>query len=111
MDKIEIKNAKIRSTMLGVEDHGIMTCMLHVEGDGWGQGFGGYSFDSWDEKLKKRVGSSYGIEFIKNILETLEVGKWEQLPGTYVRIENDFGKIYAIGHITKDKWFRPSELK
>ena len=28
---MEIKNAKIESTMLGTEDHGIMTCYLYLD--------------------------------------------------------------------------------
>ena len=41
----EIKNARITRTTLGVEDHGILTAFLHLEGDGWGIGFGGYALD------------------------------------------------------------------
>lgn len=29
-----IKNAKIRSTMLGREDHGVMTFMIYIDADG-----------------------------------------------------------------------------
>ena len=38
----EIRNAVIQSTMLGYEDHGILTCFLHLDYSGAGQGFGGY---------------------------------------------------------------------
>lgn len=40
-----MKNAKITHTMLGTEDHGIFTFMLHVDYDGSGQGIGGYALD------------------------------------------------------------------
>ena len=39
-------NARITSTMLGIEDHGILTCMLHLQQEGCGQAFGGYRLDA-----------------------------------------------------------------
>ena len=36
MNKTEIKNAKITSTQLGREDHGLMTFMIFVEISGGG---------------------------------------------------------------------------
>ena len=33
---MEVKNAKIVSTTLGKEDHGIMTFYITIEGHGWG---------------------------------------------------------------------------
>lgn len=115
------KNALIEDTMLGFEDHGIMTCFLHFDyGDAGHQGFGGYGLDEpkkdSEGKHIGRFGSAYGMEFIKQILETVGVEKWEQLKGKYVRVrfsEKPSGwsdKIEAIGHITKDKWFSPKEL-
>src|SRR6516164_741748 len=108
-----IENCRIKSTMLGNEDHGIFTCYLYLEGDGWGCGFGGYAMDVWTESKKRRVGSAYGMEFIKAILRTLELERWEQLPGTLLRAESEGvgGKIIRIGHYMKDKWFNPAELK
>ena len=41
----EIKNVKIDDTMLGYENHGILTCILYMKWDGGGQGFGGYELD------------------------------------------------------------------
>ena len=107
----EIKNAKIKSTMLGNEDHGILTCFLHLDYSGSGQGFGGYCFDSpvgLGGDFKGRIGTAYGMEFIRKIIETLEVEKWEDLPGTFCRSDCEHSKIHRIGHITKDKWFDPA---
>ena len=108
----KIENCRIKSTMLGVEDHGIFTCMLHLEGDGWGCGFGGYGLDMWSDADKRRIGTAYGMEFIKKILDTLELERWEQLPGTLIRAENEGigGKVVRIGHYMRDKWFDPREL-
>lgn len=106
----EIRNAKIESTMLGYEDHGILTCFVHLDYGGSGQGFGGYGLDQYDKATDKRKGSAYGIAFIKGILDTLEVEKWEDLKGTHCRAEATFGKVLAIGHILKDKWFYPEKV-
>lgn len=107
------KNARIESTMLGVESHGILTAFVHVAGDGWGCGFGGYSLDgphNVDGKFAGRIGSAFGMEWIRRVLDVLEAQTWETLPGTIVRVRLDepFGKIVAIGHAYKERWFTPA---
>ena len=103
----EIKNAKISGTMLGLEDHGIMTCMLYLDYGGSSQGFGGYGFDEYYKKIDKRLGTAWGMEFIKRVLEICDSEKWEDLKGKYVRADSEFGCVHRIGHITKDIWFDP----
>lgn len=103
-----IYNAKITSTMLGVEDHGIMTFFIHLEWEGHGIGYGGYALD---EPVKPyRKGSGHGYQAIRHLLETLEVDKWEGLKNLFCRIDFDngpgcSGKVIRIGHIIKEKWF------
>lgn len=94
----EIRKAKIESTMLGFEDHGIMTAFLHTMSGSCGQGFGGYSLNG-----------KWGMEFIKAILKTLEVDSWEQLEGKHCRVDVEYNQINGIGHIIKDKWFYPKK--
>jgi hypothetical protein len=108
-DKPEIRNAVIKSTMLGLEDHGIMSCMLHLDYGGTCQGFGGYALDEWNEPLKARIGTGYGLEFIKRILATVGVESWEKLSGSHVRVESNWGKVFRIGHFLEDRWFNPDE--
>jgi hypothetical protein len=91
----EIRNAKITSTMLGFEDHGILTCMLHLDYGSLHQGFGGYSL------------KYYGIEFIEKVLRAVGVETWEELRGKHVRVESDNLKVYRIGHIIEDRWYEP----
>lgn len=88
-----------------------MTAWLIVEGEGCNCGFGGYGLDSYDETKKRRVGSSYGMEFIAKILSTVGVEKWEDLKGKYIRVEHEGlgGVIIRIGNITKNIWFNPKE--
>lgn len=105
----EIKNARIGSTMLGVEDHGILTAFLYLDYDSSSQGFGGYSLDGFNKELDKRVGSAYGMEFIKRVLNVLEVDNWENLKGKYCRADSEHYKVHGIGHITKDQWFYPEK--
>ena len=97
------RNATIRSTMLGVEDHGIMTFMLDLDYGSSGQGAGGYALDG---KPRTPSGERRGVEgsivLIRKILEIVGVEKWEDLPGKHIRVWQDNSNVYAIGHITKD---------
>ena len=92
--KLEWRNGRIGSTMLGIEDHGMLTYFLHIEGEGWGQGFGGRCCDG-----------AFLAESVRKILETLEVDTWEELKGKFVRVLGDDNKLHRIAHITKNKWY------
>ena len=52
---MKIKNAKIRSTMLGRENHGIMTFMIYISADGFDCGIGGYWLDEFNSATQTRV--------------------------------------------------------
>jgi len=106
----EIKNARIRSTRLGVEDHGIFSAYLDLDYGGGGQSFGGYALDGCPVERRagsKRVPTRFAGLFIARVLEVLEVGTWEKLPGTFCRVDSDWGNVYRIGHPLKDLWFDP----
>lgn len=91
-------NALITSIHLGYEDHGILTCWLHLSQEGAGQRFGGCS-------LKENASF-----WIKRILNTVGVDKWEDLKHKYIRVKGEpHGDIFGIGHITDNKWFFPKE--
>lgn len=102
--KIEIKNAIIKSTMLGREDHGLMTFMLYLDYGGGGQGAGGYRLDSYDKEKKCSIGTAMGLEFIMKILEAVGVEKWEDLKGKHIRVKTSHNKVHEIGHFLKDNW-------
>lgn len=96
-----MENGKITSAFLGKEDHGIFTIMLTIQGDGWGQGFGGYN-----------LGNSHGYKsckIIKDLLDIFEVNSWNKLEGQFCRVIRDgnpfTSPIVKIGNIVKDKWF------
>ena len=104
---MEIKNAKIKDTMLGIEDHGIMTFMLHLDYEGSGQGAGGYSLDTpikKDGQHWQRVGTAGGMNLVMEIMKVVGVSKWEDLKGKYIRAQADQRKVHAIGHFLKDEW-------
>lgn len=115
MSERTIQNAVIESTMLGQEDHGILTCFLMLNYGGSGQGFGGWALDEprrdSADKFLGRFGTAWGMQFIAGVLKVLEVSSWEKLPGTHCRADADHGKVYRIGHILKDRWFDPNELE
>ena len=101
-----IKNARITSTMLGREDHGIMTFMIYISAEGITCGVGGYCFDEFDPAKHTRVFRAKSMEAISKVLEVVGVDKWEELPGKYIRFEdNGWGSIVTkIGNIIDDKW-------
>lgn len=105
---MEIINAQITSTMLGIEDHGIMTFSLGVKWQGCGQSFGGYTLDGKGGE----IGHAKSIIAIRRVIETVGVEKWEDIKGKYVRLKkvDNFGPIIAIGNIIDDKWFSLEEF-
>jgi hypothetical protein len=110
---MEISNAKIESTMLGFEDHGIFTCLLYLDYGGSSQGFGQHCLASEHPKDKATYPFNYGANYIMGILKAVGVEKWEDLEGKYVRVKREDGwngKIVAIGHIVEDNWFNPDDL-
>jgi hypothetical protein len=93
-EELETRNAKITDTFLGIEDHGILTFNLYLEGNGWGQSFGGYS-----------CSGKFLSEAVEEILKVVGVDSWEKLPGMNVRIQGTHSRVARIGHILKDEWY------
>lgn len=92
---MEIQNAKIESTMLDRESHGIPTCYVQLTFSGIGQAFGGYDL------------RFHGIGMILGIMDAVGVSQWQDLSGQYCRVKRDGQKLLAIGHIVEDKWYTP----
>ena len=103
-----IENAKITSTMFGVEDHGILTFMVHLQGGSWGQGLGGYAIDGGYNKEtgRREKGHGAGLIAMRSIIETVGAKSWESLPGTLCRVKRaEYNDKPIIGHIIEDRWF------
>lgn len=105
---METRNAIITGTMLGIEDHGIMSFMIYLDyGDGSFQGAGGYCLDTpvkQGNTFLRRVGSASGMSLIMEILEVVGVSKWEDLKGKHIRVKCDRTEVREIGNIIKNKW-------
>lgn len=98
-----IENLKIDYATLGFEDHEIFIFSIGLQGDGYHIGYG-YALDTYNGK--ERVGTQLGCQMIMDLLKTLEINRWEDLKGTYVRAEfENRNKISRIGHLIKNKWF------
>lgn len=95
-----IENAKIHSTHLGFEGHGILTLGITVDFGGASQMIGGYSYNSGG--LLER--------HMREILTVLGVEKWEDVRG-FCRVESSNGRLVALGHIVENKWWRPGGAK
>lgn len=101
------RNARIKDTFLGIEDHGIFTAVVYLEGDGWGQGFGTYCFGSKETSTPEQ---NHNLSlFITEVLRIAGVESWEELPGKMVRMEGTNSQIHRIGHIFREDWFCPKE--
>ena len=101
-----IKNARIMSTMLGREDHGIMTFMIYIDAGDFSCGVGGFCLDEFNTASQTRVFRAKSMKAISEILNVVGVDKWEELPGKYIRFEdNGWGStVTKIGNIIDDKW-------
>jgi len=107
---MEIINATIKNAEIQLDyDGAFLTAWIDLDYDGAGQGFGGFCFDQFDKTQNKRVGTAWGCEYIRQILEVIGVMKWSDLKGKNVRVKQDSNKVYAIGHIIKNRWFDPKE--
>jgi hypothetical protein len=87
--------AKIESTFLGIEDHGILTCSIGLNYGHSAQGFGQYS---WDQRMPdgSYKGSPLIAIFIRKVLEVAGVDQWEKLVGkTIFALHND-GDPYGL---------------
>lgn len=108
---MEIVNARITDTFLGIEDHGIFTFSISVEiAGGGGCTIGNYRLNYIkDGKMHYEAKNS---EAICRILKVVGVDSWEQLKGQYIRVEvNGWGKgIHTIGNLMKDEWFNLKEF-
>lgn len=102
-----IKNARITSTMLGREDHGIMTFMIYIDAGDFSCGVGGFCLDEFNTTTQARVFRAESMEAISKILDVVGVDKWEDLPGKHIRFEDaGWGStVTKIGNIITDKWF------
>lgn len=105
----EIKNAKITSVSLNMENHGCLTLDIFLEGNGWGVYFGGYCLGKGYVGAKEDFfkGSDRGMEAIMRIMDVVGVSDLQKMKGEYVRVATSGwgGSVKIIGNIVEEKWF------
>ncbi len=85
-------NAKIKYSFLGLDENKNIFIQL-----GFDYEFGSISSGYVD------VVDAY---FIKEILDTLELQRWEDLPRKFARIKVVDKKVVAIGNLIEEKWVK-----
>lgn len=102
-------NAVIDRTMLGFEDHGLLTIFLYFDYGGSGQAYGGYVLDGKPtEPHGPRTPTDLSGIAIPGLLRAVGVRSWEELKGQHVRVRREkdgFGRVTHVGHFLKDQWF------
>lgn len=86
-----IYNAKIKYSFLGVDEEG--TPLMQI----------GFDCKNGSVFHTNKV-AVLDTSFIKDILDTLEIRSWEELPRKFARIKVEEGKVIAVGHLIEDKW-------
>lgn len=83
---MEKKLAKITKAHLEIQERGILNFWIFVdyEEDGFSQGVGGIALDTWDEVKRKRVGSAFGAEVIRQLLLCISVNDFSEMKGKYI---------------------------
>lgn len=85
MSDLEAVNAKITSTFLGIEDHGIFTFMLYLDYGHSSQAAGTLCLGG-TSGCHARTG-----DILRAILEVVGVDSWEKLPGKSIVALKDEG--------------------
>lgn len=109
----KILNAKITSAYLGKSENGQFAAILQLEGCGWSGNCTLSYLDTWDMiDAEYKSYTPAGYKSIIKLMQSIGANSWEEMVGTYVRVEFDpeTNKITKIGHILFNKWFDWSEF-
>lgn len=103
----ELENAKIEDVALTMENNGVLTLNLTLNGCGWCTLYGGYALAKGYVGAKEFEGSEEGMEAIMRIMDVVEEEDLMNLKGKYVRVATKGmgSSIKIIGNIIKNKWF------
>lgn len=81
---MEEQLGKVGSVFFGLEDHGILSFMIHLDFGGTGQGFGGYALDGYSKEKKRRIGTAAGTDLVLRLLTLFGVRTLEEIKGRSV---------------------------
>lgn len=85
-------NAKIKYSYLGLDENKSVSVQL--------------GFDYELGTVSSRFVDLIDGYFIKEILDTLELQRWEDLPRKFARIKVENGKVVAVGNLIEEKWVK-----
>jgi hypothetical protein len=72
---------KIESVTFGIEDHGCMNIRMCFDFGGSGQCYDMGILDTYDKKKEHRVGTAYGLDLIRQLLNYFGVDKLDDIVG------------------------------
>lgn len=103
-DDLHAEIAKIESTFLGYEDHGILTAYIQFTMGSSGQSAGGMMF-SWRPPGEKEQFADAGMAFVSGVLRSCGVIQWEKLVGrtVFVLREKPYDKIIGLRPLPTEK--------
>ena len=106
MSELDAEIGKIESTVLGYEDHGILTAYVQFQMGSSGQSAGGLMF-SWRPPGEKEQFAEAGMALVSGVLRACGVFQWEKLVGRTVFVLRDgprySGKIIGIRPLPTEK--------
>ncbi len=107
-----LENMKITSVDLSMRDHGAITLMMAMEGNGIGTIYGGICLGHGYLGAKEFSGSEKAMPYIMRIMDVVGVECFNDMKGKYVRvaIKTFSSPVKIIGNIIEDKWFNPESF-
>lgn len=112
---MEKKLAKISKAGLEIQERGILNFWVFVDyEDGFSQGVGGLTLDTWDEEKQSRVGTAYGCEMIRQLLLFFGVNYLEECKGQVVYVLGEgkslSWKPLGFEHLRVERKNRPEQI-
>lgn len=109
-----IQNGIVSSAEVTMDRGSFLSVWLHLDYGGSGQGFGGYVLGGTPDSKAGQMhatGPNFAAEFLVACMRVCDVEAFDKCAGKAIRVRRDreYGQIEAIGHITKDVWFSPTE--
>lgn len=96
-DEERTLNAKVKFSWLGLKEDGNLAVQI------------GFDCEGNKGICTSKIPCDHNL--IKNIIDTLEIRSWEDLPKKYARIKIKYGeletaKVVAIGNVIEERWVR-----
>lgn len=107
MSDFEEKIAKVTSSFIGFEDHGLLSVSLTFDYGGSSQGIGhrafGSSSEETDEADKWRLAHEMGMDFVRRLMLACGVETWESIKGRTVLVTCSWTEITRIAPLPTER--------